>query len=171
MRAWSDCLSSTAWRWGRSGGRAPHSLLTEAPRPDTKPALLTRHIVRPGGMRRGTAWRRNKGMVPWGRNEGRCWLQPGSFHLYKLVVNVPDGLFYVISDLWRRKSLLWSLPQHQNWCYSDLWRSWRETEFKELHIFTWENNIQIYSWSSSKTWAVKLVSSKVRLCSTKQFSP
>lgn len=48
MIAWSDCRSSTAWRWGRSGGRPLHILLTEAPCPDTKPAPLTRHIVRPG---------------------------------------------------------------------------------------------------------------------------
>lgn len=47
--AWSEGLSSTACSWGRSGGRALHSLLTEAPWLDTKPPPLTRHIVRPGG--------------------------------------------------------------------------------------------------------------------------
>lgn len=51
MMAWSDSLSSTAWKRGRSGGRPLHSLRTEVPRGDTKPAALTRHIDWPESIR------------------------------------------------------------------------------------------------------------------------
>lgn len=119
MMAWSDCLSSTAWRQGKSGGRPLHRLLTEAPWLDTKPAPLTRHITRPGVMRKNGG--KAKGWFNEDMNER------DSFHLYKLIINFTVfSQFYLYLDLWRRKSLLGSLPQHQNWCYSDLWRCWME---------------------------------------------
>ena len=44
---WSPFLSNTAWRVGRGSGRPVHSLLMEAPWPETRPPLLTLHMLCP----------------------------------------------------------------------------------------------------------------------------
>lgn len=187
MMAWSDSLSSTAWMRGRSGGRPLHSLRTEVPRGDTKPAALTRHIVWPESIRRrgklmywkwGCVCSQSQQVVLqywrlvfefgfsvgppfrdlWGVVWSFVWdlrnwtflikLDLGLHHVFwgffffisvVLVMSVsswqqqhqPTSELLVNPNLWRRKSLHGSSPQHQNWCYSDLLRhcqGWKHNE-------------------------------------------
>ena len=51
---WSNFLSNTAWRVGRGSGRPAHNLLMEAPWPETRPPLLTLHMLCPEARTPGT---------------------------------------------------------------------------------------------------------------------